>query len=104
LRGGAGDDFLDGGDGIDTIEGGAGFDIISFSAAGTGAQVNLTSNTFGGAAGGGDTFTSIEGYELTNQADTFTGGRRERLRRGPGGRRYAERRGRRRRSRRRRGQ
>jgi Ca2+-binding RTX toxin-like protein len=73
LYGGVGDDFLLGGDGGDLLDGGAGgFDVVFYGDAPTGVSVNLVTNINSGFAAG-DTLTGIEGYLLTDFADTMTG-------------------------------
>lgn len=78
LRGGAGDDTLDGGEGDDVLEGGAGADVlrggagedaVSYSSA---VSINLSTNSHAGDAQG-DTFSAIEHFRLSGEADTFVG-------------------------------
>jgi Ca2+-binding RTX toxin-like protein len=81
LNGGAGDDFLLGDDGEDILTGGAGADVLNGGADGdtasyrtsrTGVQLNFLTHVHSGDAAG-DEFYSIEGFELTNFADSFFG-------------------------------
>jgi Ca2+-binding RTX toxin-like protein len=76
LNGGEGDDFLWGDAGSDTLNGGNGTDTVSYTYARTsGVSINLVTNTHTGEAAG-DTFTSVERFQLTNQsglADSFNG-------------------------------
>ncbi len=72
LEGRDGDDILVGGAGADILIGGAGVDTASYSGAAglTLDRVTVTNNT-GDASG--DTFTSIERFLLTSNADRFVG-------------------------------
>ncbi len=73
LYGGAGDDFLLGGAAGDLLDGGTGgFDAVFYGDSPTGVSLNLVTNVHSGFAAG-DTMTGIEGYLLTDQADTMTG-------------------------------
>lgn len=74
LYGGAGDDFLLGGAAGDLLDGGGGvgFDVVFYGDSPTGVSLNLVTNVHSGFAAG-DTMTGIEGYLLTDQADTMTG-------------------------------
>jgi serralysin len=72
LRGGEGDDLLIGGAGGDDLFGGDGFDIASYRSAEAGVSINLDSGAGGGAFG--DSFTLVEGFELTSLEDNFFGG------------------------------
>ena len=75
LNGEGGDDFLWGDAGADTFDGGAGTDTVTYTYSKSGVTVNLTTGVHAGDAAG-DTFTSIERFQLTDQstqADSFTG-------------------------------
>ena len=75
LNGEDGDDLLNGGLGADAMNGGNGTDTAVYLLATAGVTINLTSGTHGGEAAG-DTFVSIERYQLSNGftlADSFTG-------------------------------
>lgn len=73
LAGGAGDDLLIGGAGGDQLDGGAGTDMASYRNAAAGVTLNFATGTHGGEAAG-DSFTSIERFELSGFDDLFTGG------------------------------
>jgi serralysin len=70
VSGAAGDDLLMGRDGADTLDGGDGLDTVRYG--GSVAAVVVVDGASTGAAAG-DTFTSIEVFDLTNAADRFTG-------------------------------
>jgi Ca2+-binding RTX toxin-like protein len=74
LNGNAGNDVLHGGAGADTFNGGDGVDTVSYADATAGVTINLTdwSTTWTGDAHG-DTFNSIEQFELTGFKDFFMG-------------------------------
>jgi Ca2+-binding RTX toxin-like protein len=74
LDGNAGNDVLHGGAGADTLDGGDGLDTVSYADATAGVIINLTdwSSTWTGDAQG-DTFNSIEVFELTDFKDFFMG-------------------------------
>ncbi|MEL6620966.1 MAG: calcium-binding protein [Pseudomonadota bacterium] len=71
LTGGQDDDLLMGGIGADSLDGGAGFDIASYASAGARVRVNLDGAGLGDAVG--DTFASIEEYQLSAFNDAFRG-------------------------------
>jgi Ca2+-binding RTX toxin-like protein len=75
LSGGEGNDSLWGGAGADVIDGGNGFDYAQYGDATSGVSIDLTadSSTWTGDAHG-DTFVSIEGFDLTAFNDVFQGG------------------------------
>ncbi|MFL6972581.1 MAG: calcium-binding protein, partial [Xanthobacteraceae bacterium] len=74
LNGNAGNDVLHGGAGGDTLNGGDGVDTASYADATAGVTINLTegSSTWTGDAQG-DSFNSIERFELTGFKDFFFG-------------------------------
>jgi Ca2+-binding RTX toxin-like protein len=74
LGGDGGSDTLDGGAGADALEGGDGYDTASYGDATSGVSINLTaaSSSWAGDANG-DSFTSIEAFDLTGFADVFRG-------------------------------
>jgi Ca2+-binding RTX toxin-like protein len=74
LAAGDGNDVLDGGAGADMLNGGAGTDTASYADATSGVSIDLTADasTWTGDAHG-DTFISIEAYDLTNFNDVFRG-------------------------------
>jgi VCBS repeat-containing protein len=74
LLGNDGNDWLIGGAGSDALTGGNGYDTASYFGAGAAVTIDrvTTSNSSGEAAG--DTFTTIEAFQLTaNFADRFVG-------------------------------
>ncbi|MEP3890878.1 MAG: cadherin-like domain-containing protein [Hellea sp.] len=69
LNGGDGNDTLTGGDGADALNGGAGFDVVNFQSA---VRFNVvTGGTFGEALG--DTYSSIERFDLSDFGSVATG-------------------------------
>jgi len=74
LNGNGGDDVLHGGAGADTFNGGDGVDAVSYADATAGVTINFTdwSSTWTGDAQG-DSFNSIERFELTGFKDFFYG-------------------------------
>jgi Ca2+-binding RTX toxin-like protein len=74
LNGNAGNDVLHGGAGADTFNGGDGLDTVSYADASAGVTINFTdwSSTWTGDAQG-DSFNSIERFELTGFKDFFYG-------------------------------
>uniref|UniRef100_UPI00235F4BD8 beta strand repeat-containing protein n=1 Tax=Pseudomonas asplenii TaxID=53407 RepID=UPI00235F4BD8 len=66
-----GDVFI-GGAGADRFDGGAGMDLLSFASETSGIVLDLSTPVLTGIAAG-DTYTSIEIFQGTDQADTFTG-------------------------------
>jgi Ca2+-binding RTX toxin-like protein len=75
LNGGEGDDFLWGDAGADVLNGGNGTDYACYTYAAAGVSINLATGVHTGEALG-DTYTSIERFQLTNQstqADSFNG-------------------------------
>jgi Ca2+-binding RTX toxin-like protein len=74
LNGNAGNDGLHGGAGADTFNGGDGVDTVSYADATAGVTINFTdwSSTWTGDAQG-DSFNSIERFELTGFKDFFYG-------------------------------
>jgi len=80
LFGGHFHDVLIGGAGADQIDGGYGIDTASFQGASGAVTINLVTQVFTGEAAG-DTFTSIEAFDLSNHNDQFVGtGAAERIR------------------------
>lgn len=73
LEGGDGNDLLNGGVGADVLDGGAGYDQAFYGGASAGVSINLATGVHTGEAQG-DTFISIERWQLTNFADNFVGG------------------------------
>jgi Ca2+-binding RTX toxin-like protein len=73
LLGGAGSDTLHGGQGADLLNGGDGFDTASYSDALSAVTVNLLNPAFNLGDAAGDTFFSIETFELSSFNDSFTG-------------------------------
>jgi Ca2+-binding RTX toxin-like protein len=72
LNGGDNDDVLAGQDGADKLNGGNGFDYVTYNGSSP-VSLNLTTGIHTGDAAG-DTFTSIEVYQLTFGDDSFVGG------------------------------
>ena len=74
LVGDAGGDSLNGGAGADVLDGGDGFDFANYSDATAAVSIDMTqaSSTWTGDAQG-DTFTSIEAFDLTAFNDVFHG-------------------------------
>jgi Ca2+-binding RTX toxin-like protein len=74
LSGGSGNDALWGGAGADVLNGGDGFDYAEYGDATSAVSIDLTadSSTWTGDAHG-DTFISIEAFDLTNFNDVFHG-------------------------------
>lgn len=72
IRGGGGTDQINGGLGKDVLDGGEGVDWLSYSNAGSGVTVNLSTNTVGGAAFG-DQISNFELLIGSQFADTLTG-------------------------------
>ena len=72
LNGGAGADVLIGGAGADQLIGGLGLDTASYSTASAGVTINRATGVNAGDALG-DTFSSIENFELSRFGDTFVG-------------------------------
>ncbi len=73
LIGGGNEDTLRGGEGADSLDGGDGFDIASYETAASRVRIDLLN---AGAAIGeavGDTFTNIEGFDLSEHNDVFNG-------------------------------
>ncbi|UZE85208.1 beta strand repeat-containing protein [Pseudomonas viciae] len=58
--------------GVNVFNGGTGMDMLSFSNEGSGITLDLSAPLVGGIAAG-DSYTSIEIFQGTAQADTFTG-------------------------------
>ncbi|MDJ0843957.1 MAG: Calx-beta domain-containing protein, partial [Crocosphaera sp.] len=73
LRGGSGDDTLAGGQGSDRHEGGTGFDIATYEDSSSGIVLDLADPSQSTGYAQGDTFDSIEKYELTQADDTVKG-------------------------------
>ena len=73
LNGGENDDVLQGGAGGDMLDGGNGTDTADYRDASTGVTVDLsnTANNLGDAAG--DSYTSIERFNLSQNDDIFVG-------------------------------
>jgi Ca2+-binding RTX toxin-like protein len=73
LYGAEGDDTLSGGAGADRLDGGTGFDIASFETATTAIRIDLMSAALAMGEASGDMFISIEGFRLSDLADSFAG-------------------------------
>lgn len=73
LFGGTGNDTLQGGGGADLLSGGAGIDTASYSSAGAGVTVNLSTNANLGSDAAGDTLTGIEALIGSAFNDILTG-------------------------------
>src|SRR5215471_8110779 len=73
LLGFAGDDTLHGGQGADVLNGGDGFDTVSYSDALSAVTVDLLNPSQNSGDAAGDTFASIETFQLSNFDDIFTG-------------------------------
>lgn len=74
LNGNAGNDVLHGGAGADTLNGGDGFDTVSYADATAGVSINLgTESSIWTGDAHGDTFSSIEQFNLTGFDDLFIG-------------------------------
>ena len=75
LEGGSGTDTLDGGAGADTLNGGTGYDTASYAnATDRIVRQTIATSIFGGHSEGeiaGDTFVSIEAFQLTASDDIF---------------------------------
>ena len=71
LNGGDNDDVLAGQDGADKLNGGNGFDYVTYNGSSP-VSLNLTTGIHTGDAAG-DSFTSIEAYQLTFGDDSFVG-------------------------------
>jgi Ca2+-binding RTX toxin-like protein len=84
LRGLAGNDRLEGGADGDVLDGGDGFDLAVYASAKTGVTLDFGRGVHKGDAAG-DTFVSIEGFNLTAHADVFVGRATVDLVRGGGG-------------------
>ena len=72
LFGDEGDDVLNGGTGADSLAGGLGRDWASYEGAAGAVGLNLATGTHTGDAAG-DTFSSIERWQLSSHADSFVG-------------------------------
>ncbi|MFJ7111076.1 calcium-binding protein, partial [Pseudomonas sp. NPDC098740] len=71
----AGSNFSDifvGGEGADRIDGGSGTDYLSFANEGAGITLDLSAPVLTGIAAG-DVYSSIEAFQGSDYADTFTG-------------------------------
>src|SRR6266700_2506842 len=73
LLGFAGNDTLHGGQGADVLNGGDGFDTASYSDALSAVRVDLSNPSLNSGDAAGDTFASIEVFELSSFDDRFTG-------------------------------
>ncbi len=73
LVGGLGSDILIGGHGADNLQGGEGQDIADYSLSADGVTVDLDNLSASGGDAAGDTFTSIEIIQGSNQADMLLG-------------------------------
>lgn len=82
LRGFDGDDVLRGRGGADLLEGGAGIDTVSYTDAGSGVRVDLTTGTGAGGDAEGDRFTGIEIVHGSRHGDVLTGSARAETLRG----------------------
>ena len=72
IQGSSYGDVFVGGAGADRFDGGAGMDMLSFASETSGIVLDLSSSVLTGIVAG-DTYTSIEIFQGTDQADTFTG-------------------------------
>jgi Ca2+-binding RTX toxin-like protein len=72
LNGGAFNDTLEGRGGADVLNGGAGVDDAAYREAVSSVTINLTTGVHGGDALG-DTYSSIERFQLSDRDDSFTG-------------------------------
>lgn len=86
LLGGGRADILIGGAGADTLDGGSGFDTASYRSATAAVTVDTTRPGYSTGEAAGDTFISIERFDLTDFADRFTGGTADEAAYGHGGR------------------
>jgi serralysin len=75
LSGMGGNDRLEGGPGADRLDGGSGFDTASYASSKAAVKINLATGVHTGDAKG-DTFKSIERYDLTPFDDVFVGSKR----------------------------
>jgi Ca2+-binding RTX toxin-like protein len=73
LNGNDGNDALDGGAGGDLLRGGSGFDTASYTSAGTGLVINLTTPGLNTGDAFGDSYSSIEGVRGSSFSDNITG-------------------------------
>ena len=73
LYGGDGWDTLHSGDGNDTYYGGTGLDYVDFGAETSGVNVDMSTNTIGGAATGDVFGGGVDGLYGSNYDDTLTG-------------------------------
>jgi Ca2+-binding RTX toxin-like protein len=73
LLGFAGNDTLHGGQGADVLNGGDGIDTASYSDALSAVTVDLLNPSQNSGDAAGDTFASIEVFELSTYDDIFTG-------------------------------
>ena len=73
LYGAEGDDTLLGGEGADRIDGGTGFDIASYETATTAIRIDLMSAAQALGEATGDVFVAVEGFLLSDHADSFAG-------------------------------
>lgn len=72
LEGGDGDDQLYGGPGADELVGGDGYDTATYASERAPVSINLQTGVHSGEAAG-DTFSSIEHFQLSDRADSFIG-------------------------------
>ncbi len=73
LIGGLGNDILIGGQGADNLQGGEGQDVADYSLSANSVTVDLENLSASGGDAAGDTFTSIEIIQGSNQSDTLLG-------------------------------
>ena len=85
LSGRNGNDTLTGGAGADILDGGAGHDIASYATAKQAVLINLDQPDLYRGDALGDSFISIEEFELSSASDTFIGNAAANLVRGMGG-------------------
>jgi Ca2+-binding RTX toxin-like protein len=73
LNGGDNNDLLQGGAGADALDGGNGIDTADYRDASSSVTVDLSNTALNGGDAVGDTYTSIERFNLSNNNDTFVG-------------------------------
>jgi len=85
LSGRDGNDTLIGGSGADVMDGGAGHDIASYATTKKAVLINLVLPELNRGDALGDSFVSIEEFELSSASDTFIGDAADNLVRGMSG-------------------